>query len=423
MTRIRLAAAVTFRSLHVRNFRLFFIGQGISQVGTWMTQIALTLLVLRLTSSGIALGLLTACAFGPVLLFGPYGGVIADRFPKRRLLYITQTLQMLQSFTLAGLAFMHRPPIVALYATAAVGGLLLAFDNPARRSFVTEMVPADLMHNAVTLNSTLMTSSRIIGPALAGLTVVLFGFGWTFLIDAVSYLAVLYCLAKMRRSELRPAPIAAREPKPIRAGVRYARSQPALWVPLVMVAIIGTFTFNFSVTLPLFVKHSLGGSDATYTVLYSVLSIGSFVGALFAAHRGSAGVRHVMYAAYGFAAAMVLFALSPNLVSSFPAALAVGLSSIAFMSLASAVVQIHTEPSMRGRVLALQSMLLIGSTPIGGPILGFICDRYGPRSGIVVGGAAALAAALWAHAAVRRSQDAGAAPTPATAASVAAPLN
>jgi len=181
----------TFQSLRVRNFRLFFGGQLISQAGTWLTTIALTLLVLHLTNSGVAIGALVACQFGPVLLFGAYGGLVADRSDKRRLLLITQTLEMLQSFTLAFLAFMHHPPLAAFYVTAVAGGCMLAFDNPARRSFVVEMVPEADVQNAVTLNSALMTSSRVIGPAVAGVLVVTAGFGWCFTIDAVSYLAVI----------------------------------------------------------------------------------------------------------------------------------------------------------------------------------------------------------------------------------------
>src|SRR6478672_5111670 len=208
--RIGGAVRTTFRSLSVRNFRLFFVGQLISQIGTWLTQIALVLLVLHLTHSGVAIGALVACQFGPVLLLGAYGGVIADRADKRRLLLLTQTLQMLQSFALGALAFMHHPPLAAFYVTAAAGGLLLAFDNPARRSFVPEMVPPDEVHNAVTLNSALMTSSRIFGPALAGVLVVNFGYPWAFTLDAISYTAVLWALWRMTTSALRPPPRTAR---------------------------------------------------------------------------------------------------------------------------------------------------------------------------------------------------------------------
>ena len=400
--RISGAVRTTFRSLSVRNFRLFFVGQLISQIGTWLTQIALTLLVLHLTHSGIAIGALVACQFGPVLLLGAYGGLVADRADKRRLLLVTQTLQMLQSFTLGALAFMHHPPLAAFYITASAGGLLLAFDNPARRSFVPEMVPPEEVHNAVTLNSALMTSSRIFGPALAGVLVVTAGYGWAFTIDAISYLAVLAGLWMMRTEELFAPPRAVRGRGQVREGLRYVRTVGDLWVPMIMVALIGTLTFNFSVVLPLFVERTLHGSDGSFTAVYSVLSIGSFVGALVTAHRRSVEVRHVVMAAFGFGLAMLTFAAMPNLLSAFPVALLVGFTSIAFMTASTAIVQVRATPNMRGRVLALQSMVLIGSTPIGGPVMGAVCDAFGARTALVIGGVAALTAAAWGRMASKR---------------------
>jgi MFS family permease len=391
------AIRTTFRSLRVRNFRLFFIGQLISQIGTWLTQIALVLLVLHLTKSGVAIGLLVACQFAPVLLLGAYGGVVADRSDKRRLLLVTQTLQMGQSFVLGALAFSHHAPLWAFYVTALGGGLLLAFDNPARRSFVPEMVPSDEVHNAVTLNSALMTSSRIFGPALAGVLVVTAGYGWAFTIDAISYLAVLAGLWMMRTEELFAAPRSPKGKGQVREGLRYVRTVGDLWVPMVMVAVVGTLTFNFSVVLPLFVERTLRGSDGSYTALYSVLSVGSFFGALVAAHRRSVEVRHVVMAAFAFGVAMLVFAAMPVLLAAFPVALAVGFFSIAFMTASTAIVQVRATPNMRGRVLALQSMVLIGSTPIGGPVLGVVCDALGARAGLVIGGVAALGAGLWGY--------------------------
>src|SRR3954453_109732 len=400
--RIGGAVRTTFRSLSVRNFRLFFIGQLISQIGTWLTQIALVLLVLHLTHSGVAIGALVACQFGPVLLLGAYGGVIADRADKRRLLLLTQTLQMLQSFTLGALAFMHDPPLAAFFITASAGGFLLAFDNPARRSFVPEMVPSDEVHNAVTLNSALMTSSRIFGPALAGVLVVTAGYGWAFTIEGVSFIAKLAGLWMMRTEELCSAPRSGKGKGQVREGLRYVRTVGDLWVPMVMVAGAGAPTFNFSVVLPLFVERTLHGTDGSFTALYSVLSIGSFFGALVTAHRRSVEVRHVVMASFAFGVAMLVFAAMPVLLSAFPVALAVGFTSIAFMTTSTAIVQVRARPNMRGRVLALQSMVLIGSTPIGGPVLGAVCDTLGARAGLVIGGLAALAAALWGRMASKR---------------------
>ena len=391
----------TFHSLRGRNFRLFFFGQLISQIGTWLTTVALTLLVLHLTKSGLAIGGLVACQFGPVLLLGAWGGLIADRSDKRRLLLLTQTLEMLQSFALGALAFAHHVPLVAFYGVALAGGLMLAFDNPARRSFVPEMVPDDEVHNAVMLNSALMTGARIFGPALAGLLVVTTGFGWCFVIDGISYLAVIFGLARMRPAELRQPPRTQKAKHQVRDGIRYVRGVPDLFIPLVMVTIVGTLTFNFSVVIPLFVERTLHGNDATYTLLYSVLSVGSFLAALAAAHRKAVDTRYVVWASLFFGLVMVGFAAAPGLLAAFPVALAVGFASVTFMTAATAIVQIRSDPAMRGRVLALQAIVMIGSTPIGGPILGAICDAFGARAGLVVGALGAFAAAGWGRTAMR----------------------
>lgn len=401
------AARTTFRSLRIRNFRLFFVGQLISQIGTWLTTIALTLLVLHLTHSGLAIGALVACQFGPVLLLGAYGGVVADRSDKRRLLLTTQTLEMLQSFTLGALAFMHHAPLAAFYVTALAGGFMLAFDNPARRSFVPEMVPEGEVQNAATLNSALMTSARIFGPALGGILVITAGYGWAFTLDAISYLAVIGAIWMMRTAELRQPPRTSRAKGQIREGLRYVRGVPELLVPLIMMTIIGTLTFNFAVVLPLFAERTLHGTDTTFTLLYSVLSIGSFIGALLTAHRRSLSVKDIVIASFAFGAAMLGLAAMPNVASAFPVALLVGCTSIAFMASSTAIVQVRAKPAMRGRVLALQAMVFIGSTPIGGPIIGAICDRYGARSGLVIGAVAALATGGYGWTAVRHGHAGG----------------
>jgi len=395
----------TFRSLRIRNFRLFFVGQLISQIGTWLTTVALTLLVLHLTHSGLAIGALVACQFGPVLLLGAYGGVVADRSDKRRLLLVTQTLEMLQSFTLGALAFMHHPPLAAFYVTALAGGFMLAFDNPVRRSFVPEMVPEGEVQNAVTLNSALMTSARIFGPALGGVLVVTAGYGWAFVIDAITYLAVIAAIAMMRRTDLRQPPRTLRAKGQIRAGLRYVHGVPDLWIPLVMMTIVGTLTFNFSVVLPLFAERTLAGSDTTYTLLYSVLSVGSLAGALITARLRSITIHHLVVASFAFGAAMLALAAMPNVASAFPVATLVGLTSIAFMASSTAIVQVRADAAMRGRVLALQAMVFIGSTPVGGPIIGAICDRYGARSGLVIGGVAALVTAAYGWTARQRGRQ------------------
>lgn len=410
--RLSTAMTETFRSMHVRNFRLFFAGQLISQVGNWLTLIAQTLLVLHLTDSGLAVGLLAACQFLPVLLFGAWAGLVADRRDKRTLLMVVQAFAMLQSFALAALAFMDHPPVPALYAVALAGGFATAFDNPARRAFVVEMVPQDNVQNAVSLNSALMTGSRIVGPAVAGLLIVNVGFGWCFLVDGLSYLAVLAGLKMMRTEELRPSVPTPRSKRQVRAGIAYARSQPELWVPLVMMTIIGALAFNFNVVMPLFVKRSLHGTDTTFTVLYSVVSIGSLVGALHTARRTSTSVRQVVRASAMFGVSLLALSLAPTLGIALPLGVLLGFTSIMFMTASTAIVQMRADPAMRGRVLALQAIVFLGTTPIGGPLLGWVCEAFGARAGLVVGGAACLAAAAFGHVSTRRAATVGTAEAP-----------
>jgi MFS family permease len=403
VSRLRLAAHETFASLAYRNFRLFFAGQGISQVGNWLTLVAQTLLVLKITDSGVALGLLAAAQFGPVLLLGPWAGLIADRSDKRKLLLIVQALAMAQSFALAALVFGGDPPLGALYAVAVVGGVCMAFDNPARRSFVVEMVPPERINNAVSLNSALMTSSRVVGPALAGLLVSTVGYGWAFFADGVSYVAVLAGLWMMRSSELRPAPVTPRAKGQVRAGLRYVRSVPELFVPLVMMAVIGTLSYNFQTVFPLFVIRDLDGSDATFTLLFSVVSMGSLVGALVTARRTDIDVRRVSHAAIAYGITMALVGLAPNVAVVVPMGVLLGLCSITFLVASTAIVQMKAAAEMRGRVLALQAMLFLGSTPVGGPIVGWVADEFGARYSIGLGALAALGAGLWGLAALRRA--------------------
>jgi MFS family permease len=403
MKSFRIATRETFQSLHVRNFRLFFSGQLISQIGNRLTLVAQTLLVLKLTDNGIALGALAAAQFGPVLVLGPWAGLVADRSDKRKLLLIVQTIAMAQSFVLAALAFSGHPPVLAIYAVAMIGGVTVAFDNPARRAFVVEMVPEGDMHNAVSLNSALMTSSRVIGPALAGLLVATVGFGWCFLGDGLSYLAVIAGLWMMRTEELRPAPVTLKAKRQIREGLRYARSVPELWVPLTMMAVVGTLSYNFQTVFPIFTTRDLHGNGTTFTLLFSVVSVGALIGALRTARRKSIDVRAVALASVGYGIAMVLMALAPNQLFAFVFGVLLGITSIAFLTASTSIVQIEAAPEMRGRVLALQAMLFLGSTPIGGPIVGWVSEQFGARYAIGLGAAAALAAGTWGLVRARRT--------------------
>lgn len=404
MTRLRLATSDTFRSFRNRNFRLFFTGQLISQVGNWLTLIAQTLLVLELTDSGLALGLLAAAQFGPVLLLGAFAGLVADRSDKRKLLIIVQTFAMAQSFALGALAFMDGPPVWAIYLVAAFGGLATAFDNPARRSFVVEMVPETEVTNAVSLNSALMTGARIVGPALGGVLVATVGFGWAFWADGLSYIAVIVGLRMIDPSQLRPAHPQPRGKGQVRAGLRYALSIPELRVPLVMMAVIGTLAFNFSTVLPLFTTRDLGGSELTFSLLMSVVSVGSLAGALASARRKNVSVHLVSGTAVAFGASMLLLAIAPNQPIAFAIGIVMGATSITFMTTSTSIVQLRADPSMRGRVLALQAIVFLGSTPLGGPIVGAISERFGARWALTLGALATLGAGLYGLATVRSAR-------------------
>jgi MFS family permease len=392
-----------FSSLSSRNFRLFFTGQLVSQIGNWVTLVASTLLVLHLTHNGFAVGLLGAAQFLPVLVLGPFAGLIADRSDKRRLLVFTQTLALFQSLALAAIAFMPHPSVPGIYAVAFVGGIITAFDNPPRRAFVVEMVPERDVNNAVSLNSAMMTGARVFGPALAGLLVTTVGYGWCFAVDAVSYFAVIAGLVAMRSAELRPSPVPPRGPGQVREGMRYVRATPELRMVVIVMAIVGTFAFNFNTVIPLFVTRTLHGSDGEFTILFSVISVGSVTGALVMARRSIVSIRHVMIACLAFGAAMLVMAPIPNLATSFPVAFLIGAASIAFMTTSTAVIQYRAAPEMRGRVLALQTMVFLGSTPIGGPLLGAIIDLTDARIGVAIGGLSALVAGGYGFAAMRRN--------------------
>jgi MFS family permease len=393
----------TLASLRSRNFRLFFVGQTISQVGNWLTMVALTVLVLHRTGSGVQVGLLSACQFGPILLLSAWAGVVADRSNKRNLLIVTQSLEMAQSFALGALAFMHHAPLGAFFAVAIVGGCLLAIDNPVRRSFVNEMVPATDVSNAVSLYSAMNSASRIAGPALAGVLIVTVGYGWCFTVDAISYVAVLASLAMMRTDELRRVPVTPRGSGQIRAGLRYIADVPELWITFVMLLIVGIVSYNYTVVLPLFVEKGLHRGDGAYTAVYAAFSAGGLAGAVIVARRRTVTLRIIIVATAGLGLAMTALSVVPDVGFAFAVAALVGLASVAYMTATTAMAQIRTDPQMIGRVLAIQTVLLVGTTPIGGPILGAVADWIGARAPMLIGGIGALIAAAFGEVAARRA--------------------
>lgn len=392
--RFKKTVVKTFSSLRTRNFRLYFTGQLISNTGNWLTNIALTLLVLHVTKSGVAVGALAACQYGPILLFSAYAGALADRSDKRKLLVVTQILEMLQSVALAVLAFLPHPPIAGLYFVAVMGGLFLAFDNPLRRSFVSEMVPADDLPNAVVLYSTIVNLSRIFGPALAGALVVSVGYGWCFTLDAASYLVVLVCLFKMHASELFRKPPTPAVKGAIRAGLKYVWHTPVLLTSFAMLTAIGTLTYNFAITFPLFVTRTLHGTDGSYTLLYALFSAGAVVSALVVAQRSMVRMQHVVIGAFCLGVMTLLLGISPSMAVALPVAALLGAASVLYMTSTTALAQVATQHDMRGRVVSLQTVILIGPTAIGGPLLGWFADQFGARAPLLLGGVAAIIAAV-----------------------------
>jgi MFS family permease len=379
--------------LRNRNYRLFFIGQTISNVGNWLTMVAVTLMVLELTGSGVGVGLLAACEFGPMLFLSGFAGAVADRSDKRHLLLWSQSLEMSQSIGLAVLAFLPHPPLAGFYVLAVWGGILLAFDSPLRRSFVSEMVPPGEIPNAVVLYSTMANLSRDIGPALAGLLIVTVGYGWTFTIDAASYLAVLAGIVMMRPAELHRPPPRPRAKGEVREGLRYVASIPQLWLGFAMFAVIGTLSYNFTVTLPLFVTKGLHAAATDYTLLYAVFSIGAVLSGLVIARRGLVHVRHILLGAAALGVTMFLLAAMPNTPTALPAAFLVGMASILYMTSTTANVQVQAKQEMHGRILALQTVVLGGTSFFGGLLLGWIADILGGRALMVLGGVAAISTA------------------------------
>jgi MFS family permease len=373
-------------SLRQRNYRLFFFGQLVSVAGTWMQTVAQSFVVLDLTHSGTQLGLTTAARFLPMFLFGPLGGVFADRMDKRRVLYLTQTLSGLLAAAFAVLVGTGSIRLWVVYLLALALGFVNVFDNPARQAFISEMVTAEDLPNAVTLNSVAMNMARVFGAALGGVIAAALGLALCFGINALSFGAVLISLAAMRGSELFPATRVPRRKRQVRAGLRYVRSTPELFIPLIMIAVIGTLAWEFQVSLPLMANKVFGGGAAAYGVMASVMGVGAVVGGLISAARPRPRGRAMCLAAIGWGIAILAAAVAPSLPLELAALVFVGYGSITFNSLAKTTLQLAAKPTMRGRVMALWALAWLGSTPIGGPIVGWIGQDVGARWSLVVGG-------------------------------------
>jgi MFS family permease len=400
MTRIGLAVHRTFHSLHTRNFRLYFIGQVISVTGTWLNATASAWLVLRLSNSGFALGLNTALTFLPILLVGAFGGMLADRYDKRKILISTQAVYAILALTLFVLAATDVAQLWMVYALSLGAGLVTALDNPTRQSFYMELVPEDDLTNAVSLNSAVFMGARIVGASAAALVITTIGLANCFLIDALSYVAVIGALLAMRTKDLHGRePGKTRERGSVREGFRYVWNTPELRRPLVLMTVVFTFAFNWAVLLPLLAKRTFEGDAATFGVMSALTGVGAFVAALIMANRASSpsaapDFRRLSIWSVASGAALLFTAVAPTLGVAYLSMLPLGLTVMTFIICANSMLQLRSLPEYRGRVMALYGMVFLGSTPIGAIITGLLAEQLGARAGFVLGGASALIAGI-----------------------------
>ncbi|MFE7973662.1 MFS transporter [Streptomyces shenzhenensis] len=389
----RPARSSMFSSLRIRNYRLFFLGQVVSNTGTWMQRIAQDWLVLSLTGSSTAVGVTTALQFLPMLLFGLYGGVLVDRLPKRPALLVTQTSMAVTGLALAALTLTGHVQVWHVYLAAFAVGLATVVDNPARQSFVSEMVGPDQLQNAVSLNSANFQSARLVGPAVAGVLITGVGTGWAFLFNGLSFVAPIAGLLLMRGRELHVVEPTPRGKGQLREGLRYVAGRPELTWPIVLVGFIGTFGFNFPVWLSAYADDVFHAGAGAYSLFNTLMAVGSVAGALLAARRGTARLRILIAAAVAFGTLETVAALAPSYWLFALLMVPIGIFGLTVNVTANTAVQMATDPAMRGRVMALFMMVFMGGAPLGAPVVGWITDAYGPRAGFAVGGVVSAVAA------------------------------
>jgi len=391
--RVRAGVGRIFSSLDTRNFRLFFAGELISQTGSWMQTMAEAWLVLTLTHSGAAVGATFACRFLPVFVFGLWGGVVADRYDRRTILLVTQSLAALLAIALWLVVLTGVVHVWSVYAFAIGLGLITVVDEPTQQAFTEEMVGPDRLPNAVALNAGVRNSARITGPAAAALLIASVGVAWVFFVNAVSFLAVVIALLAMRRAELRPPREVEARPR-VREGLDYIRRIPQIRPTIVLVAVVGTLVYNFPTFLTLLAQLTFHGGAGLAGLLMAILGIGTVVGALVAAHRARPTTRTVLVSAAALGAMLIVAAVAPTEAWVALALVPVGALAVFFGSTANAHMQVWTAPHFRGRVMAVYTVLTLGSTVIGGPLVGWISQHWSPRVGLGVAGAATALAAV-----------------------------
>ncbi len=384
----------TFDSLSIRNFRLYLIGQVISTTGTWMQSIAMAWLVLKLTGSGVDLGLVTAVQFLPVLLLGGFAGILVDRFDKRKILILTQSLFASQALLLYILVSLGVVRVWMVFVLSVYFGLVNAVDPTARQSFVQQMAGPSNLQNAVSLNSVTFNASRAFGPAVAGLIIASLGVGPAFGLNALSYIAVVVALAMMRKSEFFPFAKASRSKGQFREGLAFVNKTPALRLTLIGILIVGTFAYNFNVSLPLLAKFTFHGGPEALGIMSSFVGLGAVVGGLWVASSARVSLKRLGVVGLLFAFTMGVASVMPTLTLTLLVLGVMGAFSIAFMSIANSLLQLNSPPQMRGRVMALYSVGFLGSTPIGSPITGWVAQSFGPRYALFMGALSVLIVAL-----------------------------
>ncbi len=366
----------------------------VSNTGTWMQRIAQDWLVLQITNSPLAVGITTALQFLPMLMFGLFGGLIADRYPRRTLLVVTQSVMGLLAATLAALTFSGVVQVWQIYLIAFTLGLATVVDNPVRQTFVNEMVPPSLIRNAVSLNSGNFQLARMLGPALAGALITLVGTGWAFALNSASYLAVIAGLLAMRTAELMPSPRAPRRKGQVREGLRYVRGRPDLMWTIVLVFFIGTFGYNFAIILSAYAKNVFQSGADVFGLLNTAMALGSVVGALLAARRQTSRLAMLFVSSAGFGLLLVLLGATPWIVPFVALLVVTGLVGVTFNTLGNTSIQLGTDAELRGRVMSLYMLVFMGGTPVGSVIVGAITEHSGPQIALVISGGICVVATV-----------------------------
>jgi MFS family permease len=396
----------TFHSLRIRNYRLFLLGQVISVSGTWIQRVAQDWLVLDLThNSGTALGLVSGLQFLPVLLFSVSGGLIADRYPKRRVLMLTQALMGLTALSLATLTYLDSITVIAVCILAFSLGVATAIDNPTRQSFVVELVGRNSLPNAVGLNSATFNISRMVGPSIGGLLLALLGPAPSFLVNAMSYGAVMVALAFMRPDQLFPEPPAPRRPKQVREGLHYVYADRQLRTIIGLVFVVGAIATNWPVMLALMARLVYHTGAQGYGALFTTLAAGSIIGALLSASRARPRMRYLVGAALAFGVLDIVAAAMPNYIAFLLALAPIGVVALTFNTSANSSVQLLASPQMRGRVMSVYLIANGGGSAMGGPLQGWIAQVFGARATFVFAGAAMLVAGSVAVIVLRRAES------------------